>query len=146
MKLFISDLDPMDSGNSVLLTLSNDQQVVVGNKVVDKVLRKFGLHSGSFVIACGQSAFQLDTAGGTLVDHEAGDTFHDKDGNPAGEYKYDGLHIEFDADSLTRMPVIRLAAGLPLEVVSFISGLGGNYQPLASAEVTQFIPTSSNED
>lgn len=142
MKYLISDVDPLDSGNSVLLTLINGEEVIVGNKVVNKLLRKFRLNSGSMAMSCSQRAWLLDTTkDGTLVEHAIGDTYNDKDGNPVGEYTSAGYHVEFSKEAKSKMPVIRMAE-VSRDVAEFVNSLSGKFEPIGNdvAEVAQHIP------
>lgn len=141
MKLKVLDLDRTESNESVVLNLSSNQDIIVGNEVVDKALGKYRLNLATLAMLCASGMFILDIPG-AIVEHAAGDDYADADGTIIGEYKSDGFHIE-NPDGYSR-PTLRLQTN-SLEQMTFVASISGvNPELLSTTSVIQQIPTSSS--
>ena len=92
MNLKIKSAETTSSDMAVSLTLQNDKKVMVGNGIVNKLLKADSLDFSMFRALCSAGGYAL-SFDGALASHEAGDAYGD-----GQEYRTKGHHIEADED------------------------------------------------
>lgn len=93
MKFNILNAERTQNLMAVALTLANGTNVIVGNKIVDKLLEADGIDFSFFRAICAANGYALSFEG-SMVQHKAGDNYGE-----GAEYRSDGYHIQSPEDS-----------------------------------------------
>lgn len=144
MKLTIIDFEETPNGKSVALTLSNNQEIVVGNEVINRTLKKCRMDSFAMEMLMPYGVWQLRTDG-EITAHKAGDPYYNSDGAVVGNHKYDGFSISYKEGAVRTRPSVKFVS-TSIEVSEFASNLAKGYKPIGNDDTSsplQSIPTSA---
>ena len=133
MKFNISKAERTRKLTAVALTLVNGMNVIVGNKIIDKVLEADGLNFSFFRAICAAGGYALSFEG-SMVQHKAGDNYGD-----GAEYLSDGYHINSPEDSYPEIVPTPVYFTLKIQLPEYVKAdsLSGNTAVVAKTMPNQ---------